>query len=384
MGNTKSVFNSCNPLDIERIQTAQIDKNITTSKQFQHDKLLLLGTETSNTSRILRQIEYQHIISTTMNMTKYIISIRKYCVSSILKLYTKSQSLYEFNPINYAKFNVDNIDLNIIKQLQTALHKFNNNSWIQNQSNLIQISKCINILWHLDCIQSCWELLYCSNKNIKHFMHKIDIIMNTNNYTPTFNDIMYIPYSNISEISLTFKHNYGQSQMNIVTMNGSKYLNSKKWLHSFDDTKAIIFVVSLNDFDEICNTFKHTNNKMNALKYSLNVFQQIVNDKKFNNIPVILILDKFDLFCNKLNNNLSISTVFNEYIDNNDKHKNIGQSLRFIKRQFLNKVNNRSKERGVYIHTTYMYGNNVDTICQIFKDVQHIKLTKNLNNGGLL
>jgi len=376
MGSINATCNTCNELDYERKMTNKIEKGMAVSKKDTSDivKLLLLGSESSDTSRILRQIQYQHnMISTNTKHTNYIISIRKFAVSSILRIYSKSQFLYKYNPVNYAKFNLDHLDSNLIKLLESALNKFNNNSWLKNHIYLSQIAECINILWSLDAIQSTWELVYSSNKNIKYYMDKIDDIMDCNNYIPTYNDIMLLPYSNISEISLSFQ----QTAINIVTMNGSKY--NKKWLHSFDHVSGIIFVVSLNDFDQILRK-----NKINALLYSLDLFEKIVNDKVFTNTPIMLIFDQFDLFQEKINNGSSISTLFNQYIEHNDIHQNIENSLNFIKKAFLDRVNNKNKKRGIYIHCTSFYGNNFNQIHKLFKDVQHIKVTKNLDIGGLL
>eukprot|EP00484_Ammonia_sp_Unknown_P012095 CAMPEP_0197073172 /NCGR_PEP_ID=MMETSP1384-20130603/210472_1 /TAXON_ID=29189 /ORGANISM="Ammonia sp." /LENGTH=376 /DNA_ID=CAMNT_0042512005 /DNA_START=110 /DNA_END=1240 /DNA_ORIENTATION=+ len=376
MGNSSST--NLESFESERKVTERIDRDIrhcqTQSSKSSIVNLLLLGAESSDTSRILRQIEYQHNISTINDTSHYVVAIRRYACELILKLYTKSQALYTHNPVNYKSFNLEHIDTNMIKLLRSAVEKFQHSSWLNNKRSLTQIAECIEHLWSLDAIQSCWELVYSSNREMKHFMDKAKQLMDTDHYVPTHTDILFLPYSNISQISLAFR----KTQIKIVTMNGSKF--SKKWLHSFDHSMGIIFIVSLNDFDQNLRI-----NKENALKQTLDSFASIVNDKVFNKTPVMLIFDEYDLFREKLINGASISTLFPQYVDNvQNAEKNVEQSVDFIQHQFMQSIRNMNPRRGVYVHTTSYYGNNVHQINQIFKDVQHIKLTKNLNVGGLL
>jgi len=283
-----------------------------------------------------------------------------------------------YHPVNYAKFNVNDIDLELIKILESALNTFDNNSWLKNHAYFSQIAESIKILWNLDPIQSCWELVYCSNMNIRHYMDKIDDIMNGDYYIPTYNDVMFMPHSNISEISLSLNT---KSKMNIVTMNGSKYSN--KWLHSFDHVTGITFVVSLNDFDRTLLRQRG----LNAMQHSLDLFGKIVNDPVFAQTPIILIFDGLHLFRNKINNGSSISILFNQYIDDHDTRRNVQKSLDFITKMFMVRAENEWKnDRKIYLHTTSHYGNNANKvmITEIFRDIQHIKVTKNLNREGLL
>jgi len=263
--------------------------------------------------------------------------------------------------------------MDYIRLLQSVQNKFDDNSWLNNKVTLYELTECIQYLWSLDAIQNIWELVFSSNAEMKHYLDKIESIMDIDTYLPTYYDIMSMPYKNISEISLNF---HDKHQMNIVTMSGTKY--SKKWLHSFDHITGIIFVVNLNDFDQYQMV---DNQRVNALKHSRNLFKKIVNDEVFKHTPIMLIFDQYDLFKRKIENGASISSVFDGYKADT---QNVEASVNYITSSFMKRVENKQKRRGIYIHCTSYYGNNFNQIKQIFKDVQHIKLTRNLDIGGLL
>jgi len=72
----------------------------------------------------------------------------------------------------------------------------------------------------------------------------------------------------------------------------------KRWIHSFDDVTAIMFIASLNEYDQVL----AEDRSMNRLDESLNLFESISNLPWFENAAIILFLNKKDLFEDKIKN----------------------------------------------------------------------------------
>ncbi|KAK1300364.1 Guanine nucleotide-binding protein alpha-2 subunit [Acorus calamus] len=69
-----------------------------------------------------------------------------------------------------------------------------------------------------------------------------------------------------------------------------------KWLEMFEDVRLIIFCVALSDYDQQCD-YRPAENKMLAAK---SLFENIVSHSTFDQTDFLLILNKFDLFEQKL------------------------------------------------------------------------------------
>ena len=79
-------------------------------------------------------------------------------------------------------------------------------------------------------------------------------------------------------------------------------------LIAFNSVHALIFVASLVDYNAVL--FEDSN--INSMYESLNVFEKCVNMKYFDKSALILILNKDDLFREKLKNNIPLSVCFSE------------------------------------------------------------------------
>eukprot|EP01083_Nonionella_stella_P085599 237395_1 len=73
---------------------------------------------------------------------------------------------------------------------------------------------------------------------------------------------------------------------------GGQRSERKKWLSFFDDVKAIFFVVNLSGYNKI--TFECS--KTNRLHESLELFKSTMNNPIFADTPVVMLLNKNDLF----------------------------------------------------------------------------------------
>ncbi|KAJ3069809.1 hypothetical protein HDU98_007139, partial [Podochytrium sp. JEL0797] len=77
---------------------------------------------------------------------------------------------------------------------------------------------------------------------------------------------------------------------------GGQRSQRKKWAPYFDDVRAIIYLVAINSYDQVC--FEDTS--ANRMVESLNVFKSMCNHPMFKSTAIILFMNKIDLFRTKL------------------------------------------------------------------------------------
>ena len=125
----------------------------------------------------------------------------------------------------------------------------------------------------------------------------------------------------------------------------------------------------------------------NCMVDSLELFDSICNNKKFNNTHIILFLNKRDLFRQKITKvPITACPAFSDFEQFNHKttiHSNPNdyeQTTEYIKFKFVS-LNQNNKRKSIYTHLTCaMDKANVDAV---FNDVKHIVITQNLFDEGL-
>jgi len=104
----------------------------------------------------------------------------------------------------------------------------------------------------------------------------------------------------------------------------------KKWAHCFENVNAIVFVVSLAGYNQVM--FEDSTH--NRMKEALNLFQTIVNNPLFTNIPIFLFLNKKDLFEKMIQDGVDLKNCFGEYMGGCDAKL----ALQFIRERFEKQV----------------------------------------------
>lgn len=103
----------------------------------------------------------------------------------------------------------------------------------------------------------------------------------------------------------------------------------KKWIHLFENVMAIMFVVDLDDYDR----FLLEEQSQNRMMDTLVLFDSIVNSQWFMRTRIILLLNKVDVFEQKLARS-PLEKYFPDYSGGND----VNRAAKYILWRF-NQVN---------------------------------------------
>ena len=187
-------------------------------------------------------------------------------------------------------------------------------------------------------------------------------------YTPTTADILRSRLPTTGIIESTFRMDRLTFRLYDV---GGQRGERKKWIHCFEGVTAILFIAALSEFDQVL-AEDRTRNRM---KESLDLFHGITNLPWFRAIPVILFLNKADLFSKKVCE-VDMGAYFPTYTGGCD----YDNGLRYIQDQYLNR--NENPDKSVYCHVTD--ATNTENIAFVWRAAKHIILEQSLNRSGML
>jgi len=190
-----------------------------------------------------------------------------------------------------------------------------------------------------------------------YFLSSIDRIVKSD-FTPTIEDLLRCrsKTTGIQELTLEIE----QNKFIIVDVGGQRS-ERKKWIHCFQDVTAVLFFVALSEYD----LKLYEDDDTNRMHESLKLFDDICNSKWFFNIPIILFLNKSDLFKEKIKK-VNITSAFPDY----DGPQAFKEAAEYIQNQFL--AVNDNPEKGVFPHITC--ATNTDNIKTVFVSVKSIVL----------
>ncbi|KAJ3222449.1 guanine nucleotide-binding protein subunit alpha [Clydaea vesicula] len=147
------------------------------------------------------------------------------------------------------------------------------------------------------------------------------------------------------------------------------------WMPYLEATLGgMIFLVALSSYDQFLEEEPTENRMMDALQ----LFEGICKIEKVNHLPILLFLNKLDLFEEKIKVS-SVKSHFNNFPAHQDE-KNLKAGKNFFKSLFLEK--NSNKERRIYSHFTSATDTKLMKV--IFIAVRDIIYKLNLSNSGLM
>ena len=148
---------------------------------------------------------------------------------------------------------------------------------------------------------------------------------------------------------------------------GGQRSERRKWIHCFEDVTAIIYVASLSSYNEVM----FEDEEVNTMHDCLELFAKTTNLRWFDETPVILFLNKQDLFALKIQST-PITVCWPEYRGEHDYES----SLEFIQNQFKERA---PEGQDLYVHATV--ATDALNVERVFQSVTKIVLRDNLHGG---
>ena len=203
----------------------------------------------------------------------------------------------------------------------------------------VAIAEDIAALWESEPIQQTYKRrseFYFMDASEYYFTNVRRLV--AEDYRPTEEDMVM---TRIRTTGISVTEFTEDSVMYRVVDVGGQRSERRKWIHCFDDVKALLFVVSLAGYDQVM--FEDpTQNRMHE---QLALFAQIVNTPQFKTTPIFVFLNKKDLF-EQMMRTTPLSKCFPEYTGGDD----VQTALEFIKQKFTEKVQEQPKE----LHFAYV------------------------------
>eukprot|EP00761_Pharyngomonas_kirbyi_P006949 gb/GECH01006958.1/.p1 GENE.gb/GECH01006958.1/~~gb/GECH01006958.1/.p1 ORF type:complete len:355 (+),score=52.28 gb/GECH01006958.1/:1-1065(+) len=317
-------------------------------------KLLLLGTGESGKSTIFKQVRIIHKkgyseeeckkFKGTIHGNVYV------CSKALVKAVDRFQLEYEDPEV---------------REIADRVKSTHMSDYRLDPERAADIKK----LWNDGAVQQAYQRrsefqLYDS---CAYFMSDLDRLA-APDYVPKQDDVLRcrVKTVGITEMELQLKG----TNFRIVDVGGQRN-ERRKWIHAFDNVTAIIFVVSLSEYDQ--NLFE--DNKMNRMQEALLLFDEICNNRYFKNTSVIVFFNKKDLFEEKIKHT-DLSVCFSDYTDGQDYHK----AIDFIIKKFVDE--NKNKKRTIYTYVTC--ATDTKNIQVVFNATKNIILELALNEAQLI
>jgi len=289
-------------------------------KPKEKQNVLILGVSGSGKSTVMKQIRIMHgnahsqeermdyrkiILNFMVNSTQRLID----CVSITCDL-----QIYEYVKIRMEKIK----ELNEIDTLRE------------------EDSEAITTLWNQRDFQDVFKL-YANEfpPSTTYFIDAAERICKSD-FVPTEQDILMVERKTIGACIMELK--LENLLLRVVDVGGQRK-ERRKWVHFFEGVTAVVFCVSLTEYDE------QEDPTTNRMKESLQLFGDMLKNETLKGASVVLFLNKKDLFREKIKET-NITKAFPLYTGAQD----YDEAVEYIQQQFVGM--NTNPARDIFCHTT--------------------------------
>ncbi|KAK5577792.1 hypothetical protein RB653_002740 [Dictyostelium firmibasis] len=335
----------------------QIEKQLKEEKKIMDSelKLLLLGTGDSGKSTVVKQMKILHLEGYSQEER---INQRQFVYRNIIEIaYSIIRGCGILNLVIPSHFG--SICSSIEEIFETKNYTNLDKSVLKGVAELAKNESFINAANNSG---SNFQL----HSSSQYFLDDI-ARFSEEDYIPTDQDILYtrVASTSVSETRFSVRG----IKFRMIDVAGQRG-HRDKWIHHFSEVTAILFVISLCEYDQVL----EEDGKTNRMVESIKVFGDIINQRWFKDIPIILFLNKRDLFAEKIKKT-GISVCFPDYTGPSDDYE---QSLVFLKKKILS-ANKTSKA----VYTNVTTATDTTNIGHVFEAVKDILTRQTMEEGGI-
>jgi len=193
--------------------------------------------------------------------------------------------------------------------------------------------------------------------------------MSAPGYLPTDQDILRSRVKTTGITETTFK--VGELTYKLFDVGGQRS-ERKKWIHCFENVTALVFLVSLSEYDQML----YEDESVNRMQEALTLFDSICNSRWFVKTSIILFLNKIDLFAEKLPRS-PLGDYFPDYQGGGD----YDAACDYLLHRFVS-LNQSAATKQIYAH--YTCATDTQQIKFVLSAIQDILLQLHLRECGLL
>ncbi|KAI9349772.1 guanine nucleotide binding protein, alpha subunit [Obelidium mucronatum] len=208
-----------------------------------------------------------------------------------------------------------------------------------------EVVEAIQNVWKDPGVQYCFKRAneYQLIDTCPYYLNDLDRFF-TPGYVPIDQDILNsrLMTLTISETKFNVDSTLGKLDYRVYDVGGQRS-ERKKWAAYFEDVTAILFVVAISAYDQVCFEDAETN----RLTEALNVFASICNHPMFKKTALVLFLNKTDLLKQKLEQGSLISSHFSDYTLPND----FDNACEYFENKFMEL--NKYPDKPVYTYFTW-------------------------------
>ncbi|EJU04442.1 G protein alpha-subunit [Dacryopinax primogenitus] len=319
-------------------------------------KMLLLGAGESGKSTILKQMKLIHNGGySDSERESYREIIYSNTIQSMRTILEAMQALdIPLNPANDARRDVV---LSLPSQLETEMMPRD-------------VADAIRGLWADDGVKEAVRRSreFQLNDSAVYYFNCLDR-MASPSYLPTDQDILRSRVKTTGITETTFR--VGELTYRLFDVGGQRS-ERKKWIHCFENVTALVFLVSLSEYDQML----YEDESVNRMQEALTLFDSICNSRWFVKTSIILFLNKIDLFADKLPVS-PLSDYFPDFTGGSD----YDLACEYLLNRFLS-LNQQAATKQIYAH--YTCATDTQQIKFVLSAIQDILLQLHLRECGLL
>jgi len=230
------------------------------------------------------------------------------------------------------------------------------------------LATAIDALWHDRGVREAVgrSREFQLNDSAVYYFNSIDRIA-APDYLPTDQDILRTRVKTTGITETTFE--VGELRYKIFDVGGQRS-ERRKWIHCFENVTALVFLVSLSEYDQML----YEDESVNRMQEALTLFDSICNSRWFVKTSIILFLNKIDLFAEKL-----LRSPLSDYFPDYQGGSNYDSACDYLLQRFCS-----LNQTGKQIYARFTCATDTKQIKFVLSAIQDIILQQHLRDIGML